>query len=144
MKVSDIIARYNAEISNEIDDSLKLTLIHDCDNRIQTDIIDTHASKSPLGKKMWADGGVLYISKAANALDTEYTMDTEVLAPEAFLPVYLLYIDQAIAWDRNDMDRYNAASQRFNTAFGELFNWYSRSHAAPQPKPHHFLHRGGM
>lgn len=126
MKVSDIIARYNAEISNEIDDSLKLTLIHDCDNRIRTDIIDTHAADEDL------------------VPDKEYTMDTEVLAPEAFLPVYLLYIDQAIAWDRNDMDRYNAASQRFNTVYNELFKWYSRDHAAPQPKPHYFLHRGGL
>ena len=144
MKVSDIIARYNAEISNEIDDSLKLTLIHDCDNRIQTDIIDTHSGKSQLGKKMWAEDGVLYVSKATKAQDIECTMDTDVLAPEAFLPVYLLYIDQAIAWDRNDMDRYNAASQRFNTAYNELFKWYSRHHAAPQPKPHYFLHRGGL
>jgi len=88
----------------------------------------------------YVEDNVLHFNDTTDEPGDGFGMETELLIPEPYDDVYMYYIDQRVAYNNNDIRRYNTASQLFNNAYITYQQWYNRTHRARQPKPHLLRH----
>lgn len=124
MTVAGIIEQYNTERPNSIEDMVKLSWLKKCETSLIEDTIKNHYG-APTDEELF--------------LHLEYfAMDTDLLLEEPYDDVYIYYLDQRIAYNNNDMNRYNASMRMYNNALLYWKQKYNREHMVIK-EPNHLL-----
>lgn len=156
MTVAQLIQKYNTERQNSLSDKTKMQWLRRCERMVINDVIMTHELpgvnledaeniEHPIvgftPTYAYAEGNVLNFNDSGVIdNDDEFGMETELIIQEPYDDVYMYYIDQRIAYNNNDIRRYNTASQCFNNAYITFQQWYNRTHKAKQPKTYLLRH----
>lgn len=156
MTVAELIQRYNTERQNALSDTTKMQWLRKCERMVINDVILTHELPGvnledadniehpivgTIPTQAYVEDDVLHFNNSGIIdNDDEFGMETGLIIPEPYDDVYMYYIDQRIAYNNNDMRRYNTASQLFNNAYITFQQWYNRHHAVRQPKPYLLRH----
>lgn len=143
MKVSALIEQYNMERPNEVEDSAKVSMLKKIEHIIINEVILTHEfNKDDAPMEMSVTGSTLHINKGGNLtqhLDS-FGMHIELLIPEPYEDVYTFFLDMRIAFNNNDMKRYNVASAMYNNALLTYQQYYNRTHKANRAEVPYLQH----
>lgn len=136
MKASALIAQYNMERPNEVDDAVKLKMLKKCEHMIINEVILTHEHPVTDEKKIEIVNSTLKITSGDTLQEhlDSFGMDTELIVPEPYEEVYIHFLDQKIAYNNNDIKRYNVAATQYNNAMLTYQQWYNRTNNALRAK----------
>ena len=132
MTVAGLIEQFNAERPNDIADEVKVGWLKKCEQMIINEILVSH--KHDLEDEdrivLGVSGSTLVITPPGSFekhIDN-FDMDTIPLVPEPYDDLYLRYLDQRIAWNNNDMKRYNVAITAYNNAYLAYQQYFNRTY----------------
>lgn len=112
MKINDIISEFDIDRPNGIDAARKISWIADLDQDIYINIMSNFVKETE-------DEYVRY---------TENDTDKEVLAPDMYKDMYVLYLESKIDYITNEYERYQNSALAFNSKWKEYVNWYYKNH----------------
>lgn len=119
MTVAAIIEQYNTERPNNVDDTIKMDWLQNCERLLFEIVLQTHEDCPTISFE-------------------DFGMDTELIADVPYSDLYLHYLDQRAAYNNNDTKRYNAAATMYNNALLEFQQMYNRKHK-PLKRGSHLL-----
>ena len=90
----------------------KLAWLSRLDSLVKRMIIDTHEG--------WE-------SVSFGGYDDKTPMDTELLVPEPFDEIYLLWLEARIDYANGEYDKYNNSITMYNAAYDAYANYYNRN-----------------
>lgn len=164
MRASELIAQYNAERPNKVDDSLKLNWLKTVDQMIMNEVILTHEVDKDLADRfsdyitieeenedemgivpLIRDGEFVHRHHPRAEVDEEHwfdnwDMDFELIAETPYSDVYLFYLDQRIALMNNETGRYNTVSTLYNDAYVSFQAYWNRTHMPIQRRKPFLIH----
>jgi len=132
MTVAGLIEQYNTERPNQVADELKVGWLKRCEQMLINEIYSSHEHDLEDEKKMTltVSGSTLVIGSSGSFEEhiNGFDMDTELLVKEPYDELYLHYLDQKVAYNNNDMKRYNAASALYNNALLVYQQYFNRTY----------------
>ncbi len=108
MKVNEIISEFDTDRPNSIDVGKKINWIADLDEDIYRNVISNFVNDLEFNRYIDAD--------------------KEVLAPDMYKDLYILYLESKIDYITNEYQRYQNSAVAFNNKWQEFVNWYYRNH----------------
>lgn len=132
MTVAGLIEQFNAERPNDIADEVKVGWLQKCEQMIINEILKSHEHDLEDDNRivLGVSGSTLVVTPPGSFethIDT-FDMDTIPLVPAPYDDLYLYYLDQRIAWNNNDTKRYNAASDKYNSAYLSYQQYCNRTY----------------
>ena len=112
MTTAKAISAFDALRHNDIPDSTKRRWITELDKRVFSELIKDFA---PPEKRMYA----------------EYSDGAELLAPEGYCDIYVLYLVMKYDELNGETARFNNSASLFNKAWYEMANFVSRTSLKP-------------
>ena len=163
MRASELIAAYNAERPNKVDDSLKLNWLKTVDQMIMKEVILTHEVDKDLADRypesielpekeentgfepLVREGEFVWHEPAQAKVDEEHwfdkwDMDFELIAEPPYSDLYIFYLDQRIALMNNEVGRYNTVSTLYNNAYTTFQAYWNRTHMPRQIRKKFLIH----
>ena len=113
MKIIEAINGIDSLKHNTYTQGDKVAWLSELDLTVKREISDTH------------EGGE---SIDFTGYDDTTDTDTELLVPEPYDKVYLLWLEAMIDYYNGEYDKYNNASDSFNTAYNRYKNYYNRTY----------------
>ena len=159
MTAGDILADYNTDRPNQVEDERKLRWLRTLDAQVMREVIYSHANEYTedsgvdIGDPLNTDAEVLIpLTEEDDALQCDeddavrnliknFGVNTELIIPEPYGDVYIHFLDEKIALMNNDIDRYNTTSALYNNAYLTYQQWYNRTHRPKQLPSPLFDHR---
>ena len=123
MTLIDAINRIDAIKPNSFEQIEKIKWLSELDGKVKKEIIDTHEG---------ADDVVF------NGYDETTPLETELLIPAPYDPVYLLWIEAKIDYANNEYGKYNNSSIMYNNSYNTYWRYYNRTHL-PLSKPRKYF-----
>ena len=108
----DVIQRTDAYKPNKVDVNMKMAWLYDIEQRIQTEIVDTHENSDEL----------------KNEIDHNDADTTKSLIADGRDAMYMWWLCSQIDLQNGDLDRYNMDSALFNEEYAAFRNAYNREH----------------
>lgn len=112
MKIIEAINRIDSLKHNTYTQSDKVLWLSRLDAMVKKHIIDTHE-----GDKV-----------AFTGYDDSTDPQTELLVPAPYDEMYLQWLEAQIDYHNGEYDKYNNATEMFNTAYEGYQNYYNRTH----------------
>ena len=144
MTVAGIIQQYDTERPNSVDAEIKVGWLRKVEQMIVNEVISQHEhdldDKTELSLSVV--GSTLFIKEAGSIAEhiASFGMDSHLLVPEPYDDLYIHYIDQRIAYNNNDMRRYNAAAQQYNNALLTYQQYFNRNYPTIKTQKRMFRH----
>jgi hypothetical protein len=123
MTLIDAINRIDAIKPNSFEQIEKIKWLSELDGKVKKEIIDTHEG---------ADDVVF------NGYDETTPLETELLIPSPYDPVYLLWLEAQIDYANNEYAKYNNSSVMYNNTYSAYWRYYNRTHM-PLSKPRKYF-----
>ncbi len=118
MTIAEAITKVDALKPNTYTIEDKLSWLSTLDNRVKTQIIDTHQQDQPV---------YFY------GYDDPEDLEIDLLVPAPYDEMYLRWLEAMIDYHNSEDDRYNNAIILFNNAYEGFKTHYTRTH---MPKSH--------
>lgn len=123
MTIIDAINRIDSIKPNGFEQIEKIKWLSELDGKVKKEIIDTHEG---------ADDVVF------NGYDENTPLETELLIPAPYDPVYLLWLESKIDYANNEYGKYNNSSIMYNNSYSTYQRYYNRTHL-PLSKPRKYF-----
>lgn len=121
MTISEAMGKLDySRPANQMEDSEKLELLSELDQRVFAEIISVHegAPETPFeGYSEETDG------------------NTQLLIPEPYSRLYLYYLESELDYRQGEIERQNNSSAAFNQMYAEFAGAYNRTHMPVQKGP---------
>ena len=121
MKIIEAINRIDSLKHNTYNESDKVAWLSRLDSMVKNHIIDTH------------DGDVEFFG-----YDDGTDLQTELLIPAPYDEVYMRWMEAQIDYHNGEYDKYNNATEVFNTFYQAYKNDYNRTHMPKGKKIKYF------
>ena len=112
MKIIEAINRIDSLMHNTYTQSDKVAWLSRLDSMVKRTVLDTHEGDEA----------------AFSGYDDSTDMQAELLIPEPFDEAYLRWLEAQIHYHNGEYDKYNNATEMFNTFYQEYKNDYNRTH----------------
>jgi hypothetical protein len=112
MKIIEAINRIDSLMHNTYTQSDKVAWLSRLDSMVKRTVLDTH------------EGDAV----AFSGYDDSTDMQAVLLIPEPFDEAYLRWLEAQIHYHNGEYDKYNNATEMFNTFYQEYKNDYNRTH----------------
>lgn len=116
MKICEAIRQTDELKPNQYSDEQKIRWLAELDGKIVKELIDAKS-----GEK----------STAFEGYNEDTDTNTELLVPEPYSNLYVLWLMSKIDFFNAEYDRYNNSAMAFNEAYEGYWGYYSRTQAAP-------------
>lgn len=113
MTISEAITNLDELKHNVYRQPDKIKWLSRLDQKIRTEIIDTHEDAP---------------SSAFEGYDESTDLNTELLVPAPYDDVYLRYMETQIDYLNGEYGRYNNSMTMFNAAYSNYERYYNRTH----------------
>lgn len=138
MTVAGIIEQFNAERPNQIQDDVKVYWLRKCEQMLINEVLISHEHdlEAEGNQRLEVSGSTLVINSAGSFVKhiDDFDMDSNLIAEEPYDDLYLHYLDQRLAYNNNDMKRYNAAAERYNSALLAFQQYVNRTYITKKVK----------
>jgi hypothetical protein len=112
MKIIEAINRIDSLMHNTYTQSDKVAWLSRLDSMVKRTVLDTH------------EGDAV----AFSGYDDSTDMQAVLLIPQPFDEAYLRWLEAQIHYHNGEYDKYNNATEMFNTFYQEYKNDYNRTH----------------
>lgn len=120
MTILSLLARFDHVLIHTFDTGIMTEWLEELDWKVKKQLIDTHEGAE---------------SVEFNGYDAKQSISSELLIPDAYVEVYLRWLEAKIHFHNGENDRYNDSMALFNAAWKNFENWYNRTHM-PLTKRH--------
>lgn len=113
MKIIEAINKIDDLKSNTYEQGDKVVWLSRLDGRVKHDLIDTH------------EGGE---GISFTGYSVESDLETQLLIPEPYDEIYLLWLEAQIDYHNGEYTKYNNSMETYLAAWGAYRNHYNRTH----------------
>ncbi len=114
MKLVDLIKRFDNLKSNQFTKEEKVAWVSELDSKVNTNLYE------PYGIKKDFDGY------------TEDSNDVDLMIPDAFVSVYIHWLELKVDYFNGEIARYNNSLAMFNAEYAQFESWFVKNHLKPQ------------
>jgi hypothetical protein len=118
MTIMEAINRHDNLNFNGYSQEQKIRWLSSLDTAVKQDVFDTHEG----------GGGIAF-----TGYDSGTSPDTQLLVPEPWDEVYVLWLEAQIAYHNGEYKKYNNATMRFEARLQEFKNYWHRNHRPITP-----------
>ena len=113
MTIREIITQTDNLKPNQYSDEEKIKWLSAVESMIYNDVILTHENKENI---------------TFNGFNEDTDDNTELIAPEPYTNLYVMWLFAKIDFNNSEINRYNNSQVMFNTAYAEFQNYWNRTH----------------
>lgn len=113
MTIREIITQVDNLKPNQYSDEEKIKWLSAVESMIYNDVILTHENKENI---------------TFNGFDEDTDDNTELIAPEPYANLYVMWLFAKIDFNNAEIGRYNNSQAMFNNSYMEFQNYWNRTH----------------